>query len=48
MITILRVLKSGSIPTTKARVMRWFKKEGSKVKQGDLDGANPRRHAGGI
>jgi pyruvate/2-oxoglutarate dehydrogenase complex dihydrolipoamide acyltransferase (E2) component len=31
----LRVPKSGGIPTTKARVVRWFKKEGSKVKQGD-------------
>ena len=34
-VTILRVPKSGGIPTTKARVVRWFKKEGSKVKQGD-------------
>jgi pyruvate dehydrogenase E2 component (dihydrolipoamide acetyltransferase) len=31
----LRVPKSGGIPTTKARVVRWFKKEGSKVKQGE-------------
>jgi len=34
-VTILRVPKSGGIPTTKARVVRWFKKEGSKVKQGE-------------
>ena len=34
-VTILRVPKSGGIPTTKARVVRWFKKEGSKLKQGD-------------
>ena len=34
-ITILRVPKSGGIPTTKARVVRWFKKEGSKIKQGE-------------
>lgn len=34
-VTILRVPKSGGIPTTKARVVRWFKKEGSKIKQGD-------------
>ena len=27
--------KSGGIPTTKARVVRWFKKEGAKVKQGE-------------
>ena len=33
--TILRVPKSGGIPTTKARVVRWFKKEGSKVRQGE-------------
>jgi pyruvate/2-oxoglutarate dehydrogenase complex dihydrolipoamide acyltransferase (E2) component len=31
----LRVPKSGRIPATKARVVRWFKKEGSKVKQGE-------------
>jgi len=31
----LRVPKSGGIPTTKARVVRWFKKEGSKIKQGE-------------
>jgi pyruvate dehydrogenase E2 component (dihydrolipoamide acetyltransferase) len=34
-VTILRVPKSGGIPTTKARVVRWFKKEGSKIKQGE-------------
>jgi len=34
-VTILRVPKSGGIPTTKARVVRWFKKVGSKVKQGE-------------
>jgi pyruvate/2-oxoglutarate dehydrogenase complex dihydrolipoamide acyltransferase (E2) component len=34
-ITILRVPKSGGIPTTKVRVVRWFKKEGSKIKLGD-------------
>ncbi|PYU87073.1 MAG: hypothetical protein DMG51_03460 [Acidobacteria bacterium] len=34
-VTILRVPKSGGIPTTKVRVVRWFKKEGSKVKQGE-------------
>lgn len=34
-VTILRVPKSGGIPTTKARVVRWIKKEGSKVKQGE-------------
>ncbi|SRR6266852_2214314 len=34
-VTILRVPKSGGIPTTRARVVRWFKKEGSKLKQGD-------------
>ena len=34
-VTILRVPKSGGIPTTKARVVRWFKREGSKVKQGE-------------
>jgi pyruvate dehydrogenase E2 component (dihydrolipoamide acetyltransferase) len=33
--TILRVPKSGGIPTTKVRVVRWFKKEGSKIKQGE-------------
>ena len=27
--------KSGGIPTTKARVVRWFKKPGGKVKQGE-------------
>ena len=27
--------KSGGIPTTKVRVMRWFKKQGSKVKHGE-------------
>lgn len=27
--------KSGGIPTTKVRVVRWFKKEGAKVKQGE-------------
>lgn len=31
----MRVPKSGGIPTTKARVVRWFKKEGSKVKMGE-------------
>lgn len=31
----MRVPKSGGIPTTKARVVRWFKKEGSKVKRGE-------------
>ena len=31
----MRVPKSGGIPTTKARVVRWFKKEGSKIKQGE-------------
>ena len=34
-VTVLRVPKSGGIPTTKARVVRWFKKEGSKIKQGE-------------
>ena len=34
-VTILRVPKSGGIPTTKARVVRWFKREGSKVRQGE-------------
>jgi pyruvate dehydrogenase E2 component (dihydrolipoamide acetyltransferase) len=34
-VTVLRVPKSGGIPTTKARVVRWFKKEGSKVKPGE-------------
>jgi pyruvate/2-oxoglutarate dehydrogenase complex dihydrolipoamide acyltransferase (E2) component len=34
-VTVLRVPKSGGIPTTKARVVRWFKKEGGKVKQGE-------------
>ena len=34
-VTILRVPKSGGIPTTKARVVRWFKKEGSKIKKGE-------------
>jgi pyruvate/2-oxoglutarate dehydrogenase complex dihydrolipoamide acyltransferase (E2) component len=34
-VTILRVPKSGGIPTTKARVVRRLKKEGSKVKQGE-------------
>jgi pyruvate dehydrogenase E2 component (dihydrolipoamide acetyltransferase) len=32
---VIRVPKSGGIPTTKARVVRWFKKEGSKIKQGE-------------
>ena len=27
--------KSGGIPTTKARVVRWFKKEGGKIKKGE-------------
>lgn len=31
----MRVPKAGGIPTTKARVVRWFKREGSKIKQGD-------------
>ncbi len=31
----MRVPKSGGIPTTKARVVRWFKKEGGKIKQGE-------------
>jgi pyruvate/2-oxoglutarate dehydrogenase complex dihydrolipoamide acyltransferase (E2) component len=31
----LRVPKSGGIPTAKARVVRWFKKQGAKVKQGE-------------
>jgi pyruvate dehydrogenase E2 component (dihydrolipoamide acetyltransferase) len=29
------VPKSGGIPTTKARVVRWFKKEGGKIRQGE-------------
>jgi pyruvate dehydrogenase E2 component (dihydrolipoyllysine-residue acetyltransferase) len=29
------VPKSGGIPTTKARVVRWFKKEGGKIKKGE-------------
>jgi glycerol-3-phosphate acyltransferase PlsY len=40
------VPKSGGIPTAKARVVRWFKKEGTKVKQGDPGGTNSWRHAG--
>ena len=31
----MRVPKAGGIPTTKARVVRWFKKEGSKIRQGE-------------
>jgi pyruvate/2-oxoglutarate dehydrogenase complex dihydrolipoamide acyltransferase (E2) component len=34
-VTVLRVPKSGGIPTTKARVVRWFKKEGGKIRQGE-------------
>jgi pyruvate dehydrogenase E2 component (dihydrolipoyllysine-residue acetyltransferase) len=34
-VTVLRVPKSGGIPTTKARVVRWFKKEGGKIKKGE-------------
>ena len=34
-VTIFGVPKSGGIPTTKARVVRWFKKEGTKIKQGE-------------
>ena len=34
-VTVLRVPKSGGILTTKARVVRWFKKEGSKIRPGE-------------
>lgn len=34
-IAILRVPKSGGIPTTKVNVVRWLKQEGDTVKQGE-------------
>jgi len=35
MITTLKVPKTGGIPTTKANVLRWLKRQGDVVHQGD-------------
>ena len=33
--TILKVPKTGGLPTTKVNVVRWLKQEGEEVKRGD-------------
>ena len=34
-VTILKVPKTGGLPTTKVNVVRWLKQEGEAVKRGD-------------
>ena len=34
-VTTLKVPKTGGLPTTKVKVVRWLKQEGERVKRGD-------------